>query len=109
MARKWTQLKNGDVVTVVAGKEVGKSGKILKLLPKKQRVIVEKINMIKRHTKPTAQLRQGGIIEREGSIHVSNLMILCSKCNVPVRIGNRVLEDGSKVRVCRKCGEMLDK
>jgi len=94
---------------VIAGKEVGKSGKILKLLPKKQRVIVEKINMIKRHTRPTAQFRQGGIIEREGPIHISNVMIICPKCSGPVRIGKRVLEDGSKVRICRKCGEILDK
>jgi large subunit ribosomal protein L24 len=72
-------------------------------------VVVEKINMIKRHTKPTAQLRQGGIIEREGSIHISNVMILCNKCGLPVRIGSRVLEDGTKMRVCRKCGEILDK
>jgi large subunit ribosomal protein L24 len=109
VGQKWTRLKNGDVVTVIAGKEVGKSGKILKLLPKKHRVVIEKINMIKRHTKPTAQLRQGGIIEREGSIHISNVMILCSKCAAPVRIGSRVLEDGTKMRVCRKCGEILDK
>jgi large subunit ribosomal protein L24 len=109
MARKWTQLKKNDVVMVITGKEVGKSGKIMKLFPKKQRVIVEKLNMLKRHSKPSAQMRQGGIVEREGSIHVSNVMILCNKCNVPVRIGKQILEDGSKVRVCRKCGEVLDK
>jgi large subunit ribosomal protein L24 len=109
MARNWTLLKKGDVVTVTSGKEVGKSGKILKMLPKKHRVIVEKINMVKRHTKPSAQVRQGGIIEREGGIDVSNLMIVCNKCNAPVRIGKHVLEDGTKVRMCRKCGEILDK
>jgi large subunit ribosomal protein L24 len=109
MKRGLTQLKKNDVVMVVAGKEVGKSGKILKFLPKVQRVIVEKVNMIKRHTKPNAQLRQGGIVEREGSIHLSNVMILCHKCNVPVRIGKRIMDDGSKVRVCRRCGELLDK
>jgi len=109
MARGWTRLKKNDVVMVVAGKEIGKSGKILRLLPKRQRVIVEKVNMIKRHTKPSAQFRQGGIIEKEGSIHISNVMILCNKCNAPVRIGKQVLEDGSKIRVCSKCGEMLDK
>jgi large subunit ribosomal protein L24 len=108
MAGRWTKLKKGDVVMVIAGKEKGKSGKILKLLPKKQRVIVEKINMIKRHQRPTAQMRQGGIIEKEGSIHVSNVMILCTKCSAPTRIGKRILEDGTKVRVCRKCGEVLD-
>lgn len=102
-------MKKDDVVMVIAGKEKGKSGRILKLLPKKNRVIVEKVNMIKRHTKPTRQMPQGGILEKEGSIHVSNVMIICHRCNVPVRIGKRIMEDGSKVRVCRKCGEVLDK
>jgi len=107
--RGWTQLKKDDVVMVIAGKEKGKSGRILKLLPKKNRVIVEKVNIIKRHTKPTRQMPQGGVLEKEGSIHVSNVMIICHRCNVPVRIGKRIMEDGSKVRVCRKCGEVLDK
>jgi len=102
-------LKKDDVVMVIAGKEKGKSGRILKLLPKKNRVIVEKVNIIKRHTKPTRQMPQGGVLEKEGSIHVSNVMIICHRCNVPVRIGKRIMEDGSKVRVCRKCGEVLDK
>ncbi len=102
-------MKKDDVVMVIAGKEKGKSGRILKLLPKKNRVIVEKVNMIKRHTKPTRQMPQGGVLEKEGSIHVSNVMIICHRCNVPVRIGKRIMEDGSKVRVCRKCGEVLDK
>jgi large subunit ribosomal protein L24 len=108
MERGWTRLKKNDVVMVVAGKEAGKSGKVLKLVPKSQRVVVEKLNMIKRHTKPSAKLRQGGIVEREGSIHVSNVMILCHKCNAPVRLGRRILEDGAKVRVCKKCGDILD-
>ncbi len=107
--RGWTQLKKDDVVMVIAGKEKGKSGRILKLLPKKNRVIVEKVNLIKRHTKPTRQMPQGGVLEKEGSIHVSNVMIICHRCNVPVRIGKRIMEDGSKVRVCKKCGEVLDK
>lgn len=102
-------MKKDDVVMVIAGKEKGKSGRILKLLPKKNRVIVEKVNIIKRHTKPTRQMPQGGVLEKEGSIHVSNVMIICHRCNVPVRIGKRIMEDGSKVRVCRKCGEVLDK
>jgi len=109
MERGWTQLKKNDVVMVTCGKEVGKSGKVLRLLPKRNRVIVEKVNMIKRHTKPSAQMRQGGIIEREASIHIPNVMILCHRCNAPVRIGKKIMEDGSKVRVCRKCGDLLDK
>lgn len=109
MAEKWTNIKKDDVVMVISGKEINKSGKVLKVLPKKRRVLVEKINMIKHHSKPTAQMRQGGIIEKEGTIHISNVMVICRHCNVPTRIGRRVLEDGSKVRVCRKCGEVLDK
>ncbi len=109
MERGWTQLKKNDVVMVVAGKELGKSGKIVKLLPKSERVIVEKVNMVKRHSKPNPQMRQGGIVEKEGSIHVSNVMFLCQRCNAPVRVGKKVMEDGAKVRVCRKCGELLDK
>lgn len=94
---------------VIAGKELGKSGKILKLLPKSRRVVVEKLNMIKRHTKPSKQMPHGGIVDKEGSIHISNVMIICQRCNVPVRIGKRIMEDGSKARVCRKCGELLDR
>lgn len=109
MSRKWTDIKKDDIVMVIAGREISKSGKVVKLLPKKQRLIVEKINMIKRHTRPSSQMRQGGIVEREGSLHISNVMILCRHCNTPTRVGRRVLEDGSKVRVCRKCGEVLDK
>lgn len=109
MNRGWTKLKKNDVVMVIAGKEKGKSGRILKLLPKRNRVVVEKINMIKRHTKPSKQMPHGGIVEKEGSLHISNVMIICQRCNVPVRIGKRILEDGSKVRVCKRCGEVLDK
>lgn len=96
-----------DLVTVIAGKEKGKSGRILSVLPKKDRIIVEKVNMIKRHTRPSAKQRQGGIIEREGPIHISNVMLVCTKCNKPTRLGMRVLDDGKKVRVCKKCGEIL--
>jgi len=101
-------VKKNDLVMVTTGREKGKTGKILKVINKKNRVVVEKVNFIKRHQRPTGQLRQGGIIEKEGPIHVSNVMIMCGKCNRPVRIGRRFLEDGKKVRVCRKCGEVLD-
>jgi len=101
-------VKKNDLVTVTTGKEKGKTGKVLKVIPKKNRVVVEKVNFIKRHQRPTGQLRQGGIIEKEGPLHVSNVMIMCGKCNRPVRIGRRILEDGKKVRVCKKCGEVLD-
>jgi len=106
--QKVMHVKKNDLVMVIAGKEKGKTGKILKIISKKNRVVVEKVNFIKRHQRPTGQIRQGGIIEKEGPIQVSSVMIMCSKCNRPVRIGKRVLEDGKKVRVCKKCGEDLD-
>jgi large subunit ribosomal protein L24 len=107
MERKKFHVKKNDLVMVVAGKDKGKSGKILSVLSKKNRVIVEKVNFIKRHTRPSAKQRQGGIIEREGPINISNVMLICTKCNKPSRIGKKYLEDDKKVRVCKKCGEIL--
>jgi large subunit ribosomal protein L24 len=108
MLRAKMHVKKNDLVMVTASKEKGKTGKILKVIAKKNRVIVEKVNFIKKHQRPTGQLRQGGIIEKEGPIHASKIMIMCGKCNRPVRIGRKILEDGKKVRVCKKCGEVLD-
>lgn len=102
-----TRLKKGDMVQVIAGKEKGKTGKILRIISKKSRVTVEKLNLIKKHQKPDAK-GKGGILQKEGSMHVSNLMYLCGKCNHAVKIGYRVLEDGKKVRTCKKCNELLD-
>ena len=101
-------IKKNDTVKVLAGKEKGKSGKVLRLIPKKDRAIVEKLNMVKRHMRPGPQSRQGGILEKEAPIHISNLMLVCSKCTDPTRVGYKVLEDGKKVRYCKKCGEVLD-
>jgi len=109
MDRKTRHIKKGDIVMVIAGREIGKSGKVLKIIEKKDRVLVEKINIIKRHMRPNRQYPQGGIIEREGSIHISNVMPICQKCTRPTRVGRKVLEDGRKVRVCRRCGEILDR
>jgi len=100
-------LKKGDTVKVIAGKEKGKTGKILKTMGEKSRVVVEKVNVVKKHKRPDAK-GKGGIIEKESSIHASNVMLICGKCNAGARIGHRILEDGKKVRVCRKCGEILD-
>ena len=102
-------IKRGDTVTVVSGKERGKRGKVLRLLPERGRVIVEKVNMIKKHQRPTQKLRQGGIIEREGSLNISNVMVVCAKCDRPTRTGVQRLSEGKKVRVCKRCGEMIDK
>lgn len=108
MAKMKYQIKKDDNVMVIAGKEVGKTGKVLRVLPKKNRVVIEKVNMVKRHARPS-QTHKGGIIEKEGSIHITNLMIMCDKCDKPVRIGKKILEDGKKVRICRSCEEVLDK
>jgi large subunit ribosomal protein L24 len=102
-------IRKNDTVLVIAGKEKGKKGKVLFVVPARSRVIVEHVNMIKRHQRPTQKLRQGGIIEREGSLHVSNVMLVCGKCDKPTRVGMKVLADGRRVRICRKCGETLDR
>jgi large subunit ribosomal protein L24 len=102
-------LKKNDLVMVIAGKEKGKTGRILRVLTKKDRAIVEKINFIKRHQRPSGQQRQGGIIQKEGPLDLSNLMLMCDSCNRPVRVGRKELEDGKKARYCKKCGELIDK
>lgn len=107
-ATKKYHIKKNDTVMVIAGKEKGKSGKVLRIIPKKDRAIVEKLNMVKRHLKPNQQNRQGGILEREAPIHISNLMLICSKCTDPTRVGYRLLEDNRKVRYCKKCDEIFE-
>ncbi|MFH1980636.1 MAG: 50S ribosomal protein L24 [Pseudomonadota bacterium] len=102
------RLKKDDKVKIVTGKDKGKIGKVLKIDRDHGRVLVENINIIKRHSRPSAQNRQGGIIEREAFVHISNVMLMCSKCMEPVRVGAKVLEDGKKVRVCKRCNEILD-
>jgi len=108
MQRNRTRLKKDDKVKVLAGKDRGKIGKILKVDRKKERVLVENVNVIKRHTRPNAQNRQGGIVESEAAIHWSNVILLCGKCLQPTRIQARSLEDDQKVRFCGKCNEMID-
>ena len=102
-------IKKDDKVMVIAGKEKGKIGKVLKVFPKEQRVIVEKINMVKRHARPSPTTGKGGIMEKEAPIHISNVMVMCDKCMRPVRIGRKILEDGRKIRYCKKCNEVIDK
>jgi len=97
------------MVAVLGGKERGKRGKVLRVVPAAGRVLVEHVNMIKKHQRPTQKLRQGGIIEREGFIHLSNVMVVCGKCDRPSRTGAQALADGRKVRVCKRCGESIDK
>jgi large subunit ribosomal protein L24 len=102
-------VRKGDTVAVIAGRERGKRGKVLSVLPAKARVLVEHVNMIKRHQRPTQKLRQGGIIEREGPLHLSNVLLVCARCNRPSRTGIKMLADGRKMRVCKRCGESIDK
>ena len=101
-------IRKNDSVMVIAGRERGKTGKVLRMIPERGRVIVERMNLVKRHTRARGPKQPGGILEKEASIHISNLMLMCDKCNAPVRAGRKVLEDGEKVRVCRRCGEPLD-
>ncbi len=108
MLKKHPIIKKSDKVIILAGKEKGKISTILKIDAEKGRAIVEKANMVKRHSKPGSGAAQGGIVEKEASINISNLMLVCNKCAEPARIGKKILEDGSKVRICKKCGELLD-
>lgn len=101
-------VRKDDRVMVIAGKEKGKVGKTLKVLKNTDSVIVEKVNLVKKHSRPSPVTGKGGIIEKEAPIHVSNVMVVCNKCMNPVRIGKKYLENGTKVRVCKKCGEVLE-
>ncbi|MGD9762634.1 MAG: 50S ribosomal protein L24 [Candidatus Binatia bacterium] len=104
------QIKKNDTVMVIAGRERGKTGKVLRVLPARERALVERLNIVKRHQKPRGpQQRASGIVEKEAPIHLSNLMIMCDKCNAPVRMGKRRLDDGRSVRTCRRCDEQLDR
>ena len=96
-----------DMVKILTGKYSGKTGKVLKVFPDQKRLIVEGVNIIKKHTKPSQKNQKGGIIEKESSIHVSNVMVIDPKTNEPTRIGYKFLEDGTKVRISKKSGEML--
>ncbi len=102
------KIRKNDTVLVIAGKDRGKTGKVRFAYPKKERVLVGGINFIKRHTRARGTVRQAGIIEQEAPICVSNVMLLCNKCNHPTRVGSRFLGDGKKVRICRSCGEVID-
>ena len=103
-------VRKEDKVMVIAGKDRGKSGRVLRVMPDRQRVLVEGVAFVKRHTRPNPSKNiKGGIVERESSVHVSNLKVVCSECGAATRVGHSVLEDGKKVRVCKKCNGILDK
>lgn len=106
---KQYRIRKDDKVMVITGKDAGKIGKVLKILRKKDRVLVEKVNMVKRHMRANPYLQQpGGIMEKEMPLHVSNLMVVCSACAKPTRVGYRYTEDGQKVRFCKKCNEVME-
>ncbi|MCB2180725.1 MAG: 50S ribosomal protein L24 [Desulfobulbaceae bacterium] len=108
MASGKNYLRLNDKVEVIAGKDKGRVGKIIKVYPDVSKAKVEKINVVKRHMKPNMNNQQGGIVEMEAPIHVSNLMLICSKCAKTVRVKTSLLDDGTKVRVCKKCGESIE-
>lgn len=101
------KIKKDDIVVVIAGKDKGKKGKVHQSLHGEQCVMVEGVNMVKRHTKPRGTVRQAGIIEREAPINISNVMLQCPKCNRPTRVNSRTMEDGKKARVCCQCHEVI--
>lgn len=100
-------VRKGDTVLVTTGKDKGKKGKVINVNPDKSRVTVDGVNIIKRHTKPTQKMPQGGIMEKPAPVNSSNVMLFCTKCSSPTRISKKILEDGKKVRVCKECGEVL--
>jgi large subunit ribosomal protein L24 len=102
------QIRRNDSVIVISGKERGKTGKVLRVHREENSVIIERGNLVKRHTKPRGPQQPGGIVEKEAAIDASNVMILCDKCNAPVRVGRKMLSDGKKIRICRRCKEALD-
>jgi large subunit ribosomal protein L24 len=108
-ARTRPKIRKNDTVIVIAGRERGKTGKVLRVLPEQGRLLIERLNMVKRHHKPRGPQSPGGVVEKEASIDLSNVMIMCERCNAPARIGARRLADGKAVRVCRRCHEVIDR
>src|SRR5882724_10300643 len=103
------RLRKDDTVMVIAGKERGKTGKVLRVLVEKNRVLIERVNMVKRHVKPRGVQQPGGIQEKEAAIHVSNVLPICGRCNKPTRVGHQRLASGDAQRLCKRCGEPLDR
>jgi len=103
------RIRKNDTVMVIAGRERGKTGKVIRVLTSDNRAVVERLNLVKRHTKSRGAQSPYGIVEKEAPIHLSNLMMMCDRCNAPVRLGKRRLEDGRSVRICRRCREQVDR
>jgi large subunit ribosomal protein L24 len=110
IAQPAVNIRKNDNVVVIAGRDRGKRGRVLRVIPSKRRVIVEGVNFIKRHTRPNPQKNvKGGIVQREASLAVANVQLVCPECTAPTRVGRRQLDDGRRVRVCRKCKGVVDK
>jgi large subunit ribosomal protein L24 len=110
VARRGVHVKKNDTVVVLAGKDRGRRARVLRVFPVKGRAIVEGVNFMRKHTRPNPQKNvKGGILEREASVDASNLMVVCGECGKPARLGHRRLDDGKKVRICRRCNGILDK
>ncbi len=102
------KIRKEDSVLVIAGKDRGKKGKVRFVYPRDERVLIEGINMIKTHSKAKKQVAQTGLIEREAPVNMSNVMLVCTRCNKPTRVGFQTLDNGKKVRICRSCKEAID-
>lgn len=102
------KIRSGDTVLVLTGKDRGKKGKVERVLPRQQRLVVEGVNLVKKHQRPTQQMMQGGIVEQAAPLHISNVMLVCRRCDKPTRVGKKELQDGSFVRACKRCGETID-
>jgi len=105
---KKLHVRKGDLVEIISGKDKGKRGKVLAAMPKEGKIVVENVNMLTKHQKPRGMEQPGGIIHQEGPIYASKAMLVCNKCNKKTRISHKLLDDGSKVRVCKVCGEFFD-
>ncbi len=108
MTQPKLHVRKGDTVYILTGKDAGKRGKVIQAIPSRRKVIVEGINIVKRHTRPTKAMPQGGIVEKEAPIDSSNVMLVCGKCNKPTRVAKKIV-DGRRYRACKKCGEIIDK
>lgn len=107
MGKEKLHVKSGDTVVIISGKDKGKKGRVLRGFPSDKKVLVEGVNMIKRHTRPSQNNPQGGILEQEAPVYADKVMLFCSKCNRPVKTGKKITDNGEKTRVCKKCGDSL--
>ncbi|MDN5364858.1 MAG: large subunit ribosomal protein [Thermacetogenium sp.] len=108
MSQVKLHVRKGDTVYILTGKDAGKRGKVLQAIPSRRKVIVEGVNVVKKHTRPTKALPQGGIVEKEAPIDSSNVMLVCTKCDKPTRVAKKLVDD-KYYRACKRCGEIIDK